>query len=74
MRELARHAECAPRTVLRFENGDTERMQSRTITHIRRTLEDAGVEFFGEPAAHGSGVSRVEFVDGSGVRLRAQAR
>jgi transcriptional regulator with XRE-family HTH domain len=42
--DLASHAQVARNTVLRFERGETG-IKSRTITDLRRVLEEKGVRF-----------------------------
>ena len=63
----------APRTVVRFEGGDTERMQARTIAQLRRTIEDAGVEFYGHSTEFSPPIADIRLADGSGVRRRERS-
>lgn len=60
----------APRTVVRFEGGDIERMQPRTIAQLKRTIEDGGVEFYGPNTKQKLSISNIQLSDGSGVRKR----
>lgn len=63
----------AQRTVVRFEGGDIERMQPRTIAQLKRTIEDAGVEFYGFAEKGHASIVDVRLEDGSGVRLETVA-
>jgi transcriptional regulator with XRE-family HTH domain len=56
VRELAEAAGVSPNTVARFERGDE--LRSSTIDILRKTLEEAGVEFIAENGG------------GPGVRLK----
>ncbi len=58
VRDLATLADMSPNTVARFERG--EKLQQRTITDIRRALEDAGITFIDSNGG------------GPGVRLTAK--
>lgn len=58
VRDLARKAKVATRTVMRFEHGDE--LQQKTVDKLQQTFERAGVLFI--PANGG----------GPGVRLRQE--
>ena len=60
VRDLAKLAECAPSTVLRFESGKGG-MQTGTLARVQKALESKGVVF----------VEADEKL-GPGVRLRAK--
>jgi len=55
VRELAKMAECAPSTILRFETGKGG-MQTGTLSKIRETLENAGILFVEADERYGPGV------------------
>ena len=69
-RQLAERALVAQNTVLRFEQG-AERMQARTVYQLQRTLEDSGIEFFGDEstALKDASPAEIKLNDGTGVRI-----